>query len=105
MHRDIKAPNIMLHFPDFIKTCSDIEEVKAQMPDSLDLADWNFVVKLADFGVSKQVEEEADLTQTNIGTPIIKDPESFLGKEYSSKVDLFAFGTLLFKLLTGKHPF
>ena len=68
-------------------------------------------VKLLDFGIAKllDVEEQASsgftTAGTKIGTPHYMAPEQVLGKAIDHRVDVYAFGILLFELLTCKRPF
>jgi serine/threonine-protein kinase len=64
----------------------------------------NGQVKLMDFGISKA--EGLDLTRTGfmVGTPYYMAPEQVNGATVTPQADVYAFGVLLFELLTGKHP-
>jgi serine/threonine-protein kinase len=61
-------------------------------------------VKLMDFGISKK--EGMDLTRTGfmVGTPYYMAPEQVTGAAITPRADIYAFGILLFELLTGIHP-
>jgi serine/threonine-protein kinase len=61
-------------------------------------------VKLMDFGIAKA--EGASLTRSGfiLGTPYYMAPEQVTGKPLTPLVDLYAFGVLLFELLTGQKP-
>ena len=69
--------------------------------------------KILDFGLAQidpAVQEfatVANLTDsgTIAGTPLYMAPEQLLGKATSAKTDQFAFGVVLYELITGKHPF
>ena len=39
------------------------------------------------------------------GTPPYMAPEQLLGQPTSARTDQFAFGVLLYELITGRHPF
>jgi len=62
-------------------------------------------VKLTDFGIARI--EHVALTQvaSMIGTPGYMAPEQYVGEGLSHKVDLFAAGVVLYRLLTGSAPF
>ena len=63
-------------------------------------------VKIADFGVA--LESTADgLTRpgTTLGTPPYVAPEQLMGERSDTRADLFAFGVVLYELLTGAPPF
>jgi serine/threonine protein kinase/formylglycine-generating enzyme required for sulfatase activity len=65
------------------------------------------VVKLADFGLARPLEEQegAGITMTNMvmGTPDYMSPEQRAG--YSDhRTDIFALGVTLYEMLTGRPP-
>ena len=59
------------------------------------------VVKLVDFGLSHQVEEEGAMG----GSPPYMAPELIDGDEATVGSDLFAVGILFYQVMTGSHPF
>ncbi|MGN6814497.1 MAG: serine/threonine-protein kinase [Solirubrobacterales bacterium] len=62
---------------------------------------------ITDFGVARNVATESGLTQTGrfVGTLDYVAPEQISGKPIDARVDVYALGCLLFKLLTGEVPF
>jgi eukaryotic-like serine/threonine-protein kinase len=80
VHRDIKADNIML-------------TSKGQ-------------VKVMDFGLAK-LRGSLKLTRSSstVGTLAYMAPEQIQGGEVDARSDIFAFGVLLFEMLTGTLPF
>lgn len=77
------------------------------------------VVKILDFGLAKLVSPDASSstadTQTQesslsgvggvIGTPGYMSPEQATGGRVDSRTDVFAFGALLYELVTGRRAF
>ncbi|KAJ9127364.1 MAPK-activated protein kinase Srk1 [Naganishia onofrii] len=61
------------------------------------------LVKLADFGLSKVIWDE--VTQTPCGTVGYTAPEIVKDERYSSSVDMWALGCVLYTLLCGFPPF
>jgi eukaryotic-like serine/threonine-protein kinase len=61
-------------------------------------------VKLMDFGIAKT--EGLSLTQAGfvLGTPYYMAPEQVMGKPVNELVDVYAFGILLFEMITGLKP-
>jgi eukaryotic-like serine/threonine-protein kinase len=78
IHRDVKPDNV------FINTAG--------------------VVKLMDFGIAKM--EDLSVTRAGyvLGTPHYMAPEQVKGEKINELVDVYAFGILLFELLTGQKP-
>jgi len=72
-------------------------------------------IKLLDFGLAKQSGplQETDATLTNaltskdqiVGTLHYMSPEQLQGKETDARSDLFAFGCVLYEMLSGKRAF
>ena len=60
--------------------------------------------KLMDFGIAKP--EGARITQTGmtLGTPYYMSPEQVLGQDVTPQADVYAFGVLMYELLTEKKP-
>lgn len=81
VHRDLKPANILLD-----------EEGNAY---------------LSDFGIAKELEGGTDLTMTGalMGTPAYMTPEQAQSGAISPQTDIYAFGILLFEMLSGAHPF
>jgi serine/threonine protein kinase len=62
---------------------------------------------ITDFGVARNVATESGLTQTGrfVGTLDYVAPEQISGAEIDARVDVYALGCLLYKLLIGEVPF
>lgn len=111
IHRDIKAENILLHYP-----------------NKEDLITGNIIkaeIKIIDFGFSRYLEEN-ELASTIIGTPLFMDPKILScgtnatstkgdSKEtkkvsqktfhYDFKADIWSLGIITYNLLFGILPF
>lgn len=81
IHRDLKPANIMFRGDDSLA--------------------------LADFGISKKLDQDMDLTTIGqvLGTPVYMSPEQGSGKELDQRSDLYSAGVLLYELLTGDRPY
>ncbi|HEX9502636.1 MAG TPA: protein kinase, partial [Thermoanaerobaculia bacterium] len=74
-------------------------------------------VKLLDFGIAKTLPSATDLSRastmasdltrggTVIGTPAYMSPEQIRGAEVDRRSDIWAFGCLLYEMLTGRRAF
>lgn len=90
VHRDLKPQNIMVRFDGY--------------------------VKVLDFGLAKQMPAARSVRRESValpdpslpgqilGTVAYMSPEQIQGHPVDQRSDLFAFGTILFEMLTGQHP-
>ena len=71
------------------------------------LFDSEGVVKLADLGTLRPMDQAGDLTATNmtIGTPAYMSPEQVRAEESAPPSDLYSLGVTFYHLLAGKRPF
>lgn len=81
-HCDLKPDNILVLF---------------------DSAGWPPRIKVIDFGVAR-FDDEAPSETTIAGTPCYMAPEQWRGKP-TPKSDVYAFGCMLYELVTGDQPF
>jgi mitogen-activated protein kinase kinase kinase ANP1 len=79
VHRDLKSANILL--------------------------DSNGVLKLSDFGSSRQFEdEETSISKSLKGSPYWIAPEIVLRQGHNYSADIWSFGCVLIEMVTGKPP-
>ena len=81
VHRDLKPANIMFRGDDSLA--------------------------LADFGISKRIEESSGLTSIGqvLGTPHYMSPEQGEALPIDGRSDIYSAGVLLYELLVGEKPF
>lgn len=78
LHRDIKPENIFLS---------------------------KSVIKLGDFGISKELSTTNDFTKTGVGTPYYISPEICRGEKYNYKSDIWSLGCLIYESCSFQRPF
>ena len=61
-------------------------------------------VKLADFGVARDIDTTHTRTGLSLGTPAYMAPEQLAGIPASAASDSYALGVMLFELLAGRRP-
>jgi tRNA A-37 threonylcarbamoyl transferase component Bud32 len=69
-------------------------------PENIHIAS-NGKVKLMDFGIAKTADLSLTRTGMAMGTPYYMSPEQISGNATSHLVDIYAYGLLLFEILTG----
>ena len=98
VHRDLKPENI-------VRTLRHSSgESSGQAAGGIKILDFG----LAQFDLAAQdLASVTRLTDPGVmaGTPPYMAPEQLLGQPTSARTDQFAFGVLLYELLTGRHPF
>ena len=88
VHRDLKPENIFLER----------------------LADGDERVRVLDFGVAFLTEDAGEAGRLTVeglivGTPLYLSPEQATGRDLGSPADIYAFGCLLYEMVTGDVPF
>ncbi|MBU6402424.1 MAG: serine/threonine protein kinase, partial [Verrucomicrobia bacterium] len=61
--------------------------------------------RILDFGLAISLDEAARAGGGFAGTPLYASPEQVRGRPLTPASDVFSFGSLMFKVLTGRPPF
>lgn len=61
-------------------------------------------VKIADFGMSKQLRQSTDSTQSFLGTLCYMSPERLREEKYGFLSDIWSFGIIIYQCAAGKFP-
>jgi len=61
--------------------------------------------RILDFGLALSLDEAARQGSGFAGTPLYASPEQVRGQNLTPASDIFSFGSLMFKVLTGRPPF
>jgi len=71
------------------------------------LVDKDAQVKIADFGLVKQLAGDAQLTQAGVivGSPLYMAPEQSRAEELDHRADIYSLGCTIYHLIAGKPPF
>jgi serine/threonine-protein kinase len=100
----------------FASICSAVEEAHRNLVVHRDIKPGNILVtedgtvKLLDFGIAKLLEKGEDSTQIltqheRYGTLAFASPEQVSGGSITTGTDVYALGVVLYRLLTGRHPY
>lgn len=73
-------------------------------PDNV-LLDENYRPFIADFGMSNIISPTSKEKTMSGGTPVFMAPEVYINSPFDYKVDVYAFGMLLYQMISLKEPF
>ncbi len=102
------ALHVILICAEALRHAHDLNMIHRDIkPDNI-LVTSKGIVKVADFGLAKALDEDVSMTQsgTGLGTPLYMAPEQARNaKHVDKRSDIYALGTTLYYFLTGKLPF
>jgi serine/threonine protein kinase len=89
IHRDLKPANIMVRSDGYVK-----------------VLDFGLAKRMPAAGVLQNEDTVTNLSVPGqiLGTVAYMSPEQIQGQEVDQRSDLFAFGIVLYEMLTGQHP-
>jgi eukaryotic-like serine/threonine-protein kinase len=94
VHRDLKPANVKLTSDDAVKVL-DFGLAKAIEGDSESI----------DIATSPMISRMATLAGVRLGTAAYMSPEQAKGKAVDRRADIWAFGCVLYEMLTGRQTF
>lgn len=98
LHGDLKSPNILIGFSLSDPTASDGPLQKKIV-----------TVKIADFGTSHRLYDKcvkgSGASEREVGNPTWLAPEILASKNYSLPSDVYAFGIILWEIISMDHPY
>ena len=99
VHRDIKPDNLLLTEAGTQRITETSTPSETQQP----------LVKLADFGLARSLDQSESLAITRqgavMGTPFYMPPEQCRGEATDARSDVYSMGATLFHLLVGRPPY
>lgn len=103
IHRDIKPENILLVKP----KANDAYKYLLSDKTDFDNSEYNFLVKIADFGLAKSQFKSAEIeilddsknyNTEGIGTRLYASPEQLKSSDYNYKSDIYSLGLVIAEL-------
>ncbi|TXD98263.1 serine/threonine protein kinase [Psychrobacter frigidicola] len=88
LHNDIKPSNILLD--NFLSNSVDNGSTAPRL-------------LLTDFALAQRLDDNSNVRSA--GTPAYRAPELWQGRSATQQSDIYAFGVMMYEILTGKRPF
>jgi serine/threonine protein kinase/tetratricopeptide (TPR) repeat protein len=104
VHRDLKPENVMVRSDGYVKVLDF--GLAARMPTSRVLQGESVATTDSTFIAADNHVDARPLSRPGqiLGTIPYMSPEQIQGREVDQRSDLFAFGIILYEMVTGRHP-
>ena len=108
-HQKLSEEECSIFFYQIIKGVEHIHSLnyahRDLKPENILLTDKK-ILKIIDFGLSREFNEEKELLNTKCGSPSYASPEVIAGEPYDGfKSDIWSCGIILYVMATGYLPF
>jgi len=105
VHRDLKPENVMVRSDGYVKVldfglAARMPTSRALQAESVATTDSTFSALKIDDVDNRRLSRPGQI----LGTIPYMSPEQSQGREVDQRTDLFAFGIILYEMLTGRHP-
>ncbi len=105
VHRDLKPENVMVRSDGYVKVldfglAARMPTSRALQAESVATTDSTFSALKIDDVDNRRLSRPGQI----LGTIPYMSPEQIQGREVDQRTDLFAFGIILYEMLTGRHP-
>lgn len=106
VHRDLKPENLLLDGTNHLKVIDFGTGKFIQLANNVDFIKKINAIK-AKFAEAPKPDEEGQQERRNsfVGTPFYLSPELIKEEEVSFPADIWAFGILMYRMVTGKFPY
>ena len=105
VHRDLKPENVMVRSDGYVKVldfglAARMPTSRAVQAESIATTNSTFMVPNIEGVDNRRLSRPGQI----LGTIPYMSPEQIQGREVDQRSDLFAFGIILYEMLTGRHP-
>ena len=101
-----QALTIALDLADALTRAHRLEILHRDLKPANVLIDENGLPRLSDFGIAR-LGKQAEITAAGsiLGTVAYLSPEACMGEPLDERADIWAFGVMLYEMLSGQRPF